>query len=149
MFRVEWKKVCWECKNPIQVKLEVEDFRTFFYLRNFATHLPFCMLGNVPMIKYYGNMKCRRVCFGCYISPRKHFDYLRQREIGKVRKLPDRIYSKTREQIYEWFKDFDAYRKRKDINDCLMPNLGHVLGLNIYILGCSDSDDDSDESEYD
>ena len=143
MFRVGWTKKCYECENPINVKAELQNFQTFFYLRNFATHRPFCMIGNLPMIKYYGNMKCKRVCFACYFSPRNHLDHLRQREIGKVRKV-DRLYSKTRDEMYEWFNDFDRYRKRADIEDCLMPHLGTIPGLNIYLLGALDSDSESD-----
>ncbi len=143
MLRVSWPRNCYECKNPITVKATLETFQTFFYLRNFATHKPFCMLGNHQMIKYYGNMKCRYVCLACYFSPRNHLDYLKNREIGKVRK-PDRLVSKTSQEIYEWFEDFDRYRKRKDIKDCLMPKLSSVLGLNVYMLGTFDGDSESD-----
>ena len=143
MLRVKWDKKCYECGNPIDVKLKIENFRSFFLLRNFATHKPFCMLGNCPMIKYYGNMKLRRVCFACYFSPKNHFSFLKQREIGKVRKQ-DRLRSKTSQELYEWFEDFDRYRKRKDIDDCLMPKLGVVPGLNIYLLGTLYGDHDSD-----
>lgn len=147
MFRVNWEKKCHECGNPINVKTILQNFKTFFYLRNFATHKPFCMMGNLPMIKYYGNMKCRRVCLACYFSPRNHLDHLRQREIGKVIKI-DRLKSKTRDEIYDWFEDFDGYRKRKDIDDCLMPHLGAVPGLNIYLLRAFDGEGDSDQSHY-
>tara|TARA_R110001599_G_scaffold191342_1_gene386195 strand:+ start:6740 stop:7171 length:432 start_codon:yes stop_codon:yes gene_type:complete len=142
MLRINWTNNCYECKNPITVKVFLETFKTFFYLRNFATHKPFCMFGNSSMIKYYGNMKCRRVCLACYFSPRNHLDYLKNREIGKMRK-PDRLRSKTRQEIYEWFEDFDRYRKRKDIKDCLMPKLGTVPGLNVYLLGTLDGDSES------
>lgn len=143
MLRVEWSKKCYECGNPVNVEAILQNFKTFFYLKNFATHKPFCMIGNLSMIKYYGNMKCRRVCFSCYHSPRNHIDHLRQREIGNVRK-PVRLESKTRQQIYEWFEDFDRYRKRKDIKDCLMPKLSSVPGLNIYLLGTLESEHESD-----
>lgn len=142
MLRINWTNNCYECKNPITVEAFLETFKTFFYLRNFATHKPFCMFGNSSMIKYYGNMKCRRVCLACYFSPRNHLDYLKNREIGKMRK-PDRLRSKTRQEIYEWFEDFDRYRKRKDIKDCLMPKLGTVPGLNVYLLGTLDGDSES------
>ena len=143
MLPVRWDKKCYECGNPINVSLNIENFRTFFLLRNFATHKPFCMLGNCPMIKYYGNMKLRRVCFACYFSPKNHLNFLKKREIGKVRKQ-ERLHSKTREELYEWFEDFDRYRKRKDIDDCLMPRLGVVPGLGIYYLGTLYGDHDSD-----
>ena len=143
MLRVEWSKKCYECENPICVRLKLENFNSFFLLRNFATHKPFCMLGNVPMIRYYGNMKLRRVCLACYFSPRNHMNFIKQREIGRVRRQ-DRLRSKTCEEIYEWFKDFDAYRKRKDIDDCLMPILGTIPGLYIYFLGTPYTDQDSD-----
>jgi len=142
MLRINWTNNCYECKNPITVKVFLETFKTFFYMRNFATHKPFCMFGNSSMIKYYGNMKCRRVCLACYFSPRNHLDYIKNREIGKMRK-PDRLRSKTRQEIYEWFEDFDRYRKRKDIKDCLMPKLGTVPGLNVYLLGTLDGDSES------
>jgi len=142
MLRINWTNNCYECKNPINVKVFLETFKTFFYMRNFATHKPFCMFGNSSMIKYYGNMKCRRVCLACYFSPRNHLDYIKNREIGKMRK-PDRLRSKTRQEIYEWFEDFDRYRKRKDIKDCLMPKLGTVPGLNVYLLGTLDGDSES------
>ena len=143
MLRVNWAKKCYECENPLNVKLKIENFKSFFLLRNFATHKQFCMLGNCEMIKYYGNMKLRRVCFACYFSPRNHLNFLKQREIGKTRK-PDRLRSKSSEEIYEWFEDFDKYRKRKDINDCLMPKLGNVPGLSIYLLGALYGDEDGD-----
>jgi len=95
------------------------------------------------MIKYYGNMKLRRVCLACYFSPKNHFSFLKQREIGKVCKQV-RLRSKTSQELYEWFEDFDRYRKRKDIDDCLMPKLGVVPGLNIYLLGTLYGDHDSD-----
>lgn len=143
MFRVDWAHRCHECYNPIDVKLKVADENVFFLFRNFATHKPFCMIGNHPMIKYYGDVKCRRVCFSCYFSPRNHFDYLRHRETGRMNK-PVRLVSKTSEQIYEWFSDFDDYRKRKDVEDCLMPHAGHVVGIQIYILSAFYSESDSD-----
>ena len=88
-------------------------------------------------------MKLRRVCFACYFSPKNHLNFLRKREIGKDSKQ-DRLRSKTREELYEWFEDFDMYRKRKDIDECLMPKLGVVPGLNIYLLGTLYGDHDSD-----
>lgn len=148
MLRVRWDKHCHECGNPIGVTLNIESFRSFFLLRNFATHKPFCIVGNYPMIKYYGNMKLRRVCFACYFSPRNHLNFLKQREIGRVRKQ-DRLRSKTAEEIHEWFEDFDRYRKRNDIDDCLMPELGVIPGLSIYLLGTLYSNEDGDPGQND
>lgn len=142
MLRVNWTKKCYECGNPIDVKVEIENFRTFFLFRNFATHKPFCMIGNCDMIKYYGTMKFRRVCLACYFSPKNHLNFITQREIGKVHKQA-RLGSKTSQEIYEWFEDFDRYRKRKDVDDCLMPKLGVVHGLKIYLLGTPYGDHDS------
>ena len=133
MFRVRWDKTCYECGNPLDVKLFIENFLILFLLENFATHKQFAMLGNVSMYKYYGNMKLRKVCFSCYFSPRNHFKFTTQREIGKVRKQ-ERLRSKTKEEIYKWFEDFDRYRKRKDIVDCLMPFLTSTPGIDVYLL---------------
>ena len=141
MLRIDWTKKCYECKNPINVRAFLEDFQTFVYMRNFATHKPFCMTGNQSMIRYYGNMKCRYVCLACYYSPRNHLDHLKNREIGKVRR-PVRLASKTGQQIHEWFEEFNRYRSREDINDCLMPKLGYVPGLGVYLLGTLDGHGD-------
>lgn len=148
MLRVRWDKKCYECGNPVDPILKIENFRTYFLLRNFATHKPFCFVGNRSMIKYYGNMKLRRVCFACYFSPRNHLSFLKNREIGKVHK-EDRLRSKTKEELYEWFEDFDRYRKRKDIDDCLMPYLTNVVGLQVYLLGTLYGDEDGYQSHDD
>lgn len=143
MLRVRWDNVCHECGNPVGVSLKIENFKTFFLLRNFATHKPFCMLGNHPMIRYYGDMRLKRVCFACYFSPRDHLNFLRRREIGNIRKQ-HRLQSRTFRDIYEWFQDFNRYRKRADIDECLMPELGVIPGLRIYLLGTLYGDHDSD-----
>jgi hypothetical protein len=55
---------------------------------------------------------------------------------------PVRLASKTGQQIHEWFEEFNRYRSREDINDCLMPKLGYVPGLGVYLLGTLYSDGD-------
>jgi hypothetical protein len=120
MFNITWKHTCFECRCPLNVKLTflktdvdlfIRDVTSWAYLR------PFCLFRNNFRYKFYG-LVVRRVCISCYFYPKRI--NLLNREIGKKVTMNKIIKSKTSQEIYDYFNSFVEFRKRKDLEMCIV-----------------------------
>jgi hypothetical protein len=103
------------------------DFETWAYLRMYFT-----LVYNTHMYKFYG-LKVRRVCLTCYFEPKRV--NLCDRETGIKRVVRgDYERSKSCDEIKEFFEDFVQFRKRKDLEDCIVDEWKRleVPGLDVY-----------------
>jgi len=107
----------------------VEHFGSWAYLKSH-----FSLVYNSSMYKFYG-LKLKRVCLTCYFEPRRV--NIRDRENG-IKRVVSRDYerSKSCKEIKEFFEDFVQFRKRKDLDVCLVSEWKQqdVLGLEVYWL---------------
>ena len=117
---VKWKHTCYECQCPLDIRLVIvepdlelffRDYGTWCYLR------PFSLCRNVSYYKFYG-LNVKRVCVSCFKSPKRVS--LVKRESGLREKRRREHKSKTHEELYEYFSDFVAFRKRKDLDICIV-----------------------------
>ena len=136
MFNINWRHTCHECQNPLDVYMSVYDKKISKFFRDFETWCylkPFSLIPNTWMYKFYGRV-VKRVCLSCYHHP-KRFDTVR-RECGLKRVLPVIVKSKTSEEIYEYFNDFLNFRKREDLELCIVDEdkRSMILDLEIYII---------------
>jgi hypothetical protein len=97
-------------KEPT-LNLFLRDYGTWCYLR------PFALCRNTWHYKVYG-LKVRRVCISCFRKPVRVSLVVRETGIKKVRCREER--SKTLEEVYEYFSDFIEFRKRKDLDMCIV-----------------------------
>jgi hypothetical protein len=87
------------------------DFGTWAYLR------PLDLYMNMSMYRFYSS-KLRRVCLSCYFIPKRV--NLVNRESGIKTLTRQELKSKTHDEIREYFKDFAQFRKRKDLELCIV-----------------------------
>ena len=127
--KVGWLYTCYMCSCPMNVYCIFDEMSTFKYFRSFAGHRRFCLENNVFLYKFFG-LKVKRVCYGCYKVKKPN---LAMREIGK--RTPFINNSKTREDIYNWFSDFNEFLMKKDLDLCLLPKIHqrNVPGLSLLI----------------
>ena len=120
MFTVTWDHMCFECCAPLKVKLvcKGENFDEFFRVFGSWSYLrPFHLYYNVGMYKFYG-LKLKRVCITCYFTPERVC--LRDRECGIKRVVSQEVRSKSCEEIKEYFEDYTQFRKRQDLEMCIV-----------------------------
>ena len=134
---VKWKHVCYECQCPLDIclvvveptlKLFLRDYGSWSYLR------PFSLCKNTVYYKFYG-LQVKRVCVSCFKTPRRIS--LVKRESGLREKRHCEARSKTHEEIYEYFSEFAAFRKRKDLDTCTIENYkrAYVCCLELFWSG--------------
>ena len=138
MFNITWKHTCFECCCPLIVKMTItvnkedkfclfcRDFTSWCYLK------PFCLLRNNYYYKFYG-LVVKRVCISCYHYPMRRISLL-NREIGKKVTMNKIIKSKTSQEIYNYFNSFVEFRKRSDLEICIVeePKRKFINGLLAY-----------------
>jgi len=115
---VKWKHVCYECQCPLDIRLVIVEPNLNLFFRDYGSWCylrPFSVCRNVSYYKFYG-LHVKRVCVSCFKRPRRVS--LVNRESGLREKRSCEVRSKTREDIYEYFSDFVAFRKRKDLDTC-------------------------------
>ena len=121
MFTVNWEYTCYECACPLNVQIAVKEKNLKIFLRDYGSWSylrRFCLCLNTVMYKFYG-LRVRRVCFSCYCNPKRPSVVNRECGIKMVRSSCD-VECKTYKEIYEYFEDFVAYRKRKDLEECII-----------------------------
>ena len=123
MFNIKWKHTCFECSCPLAVKMTItvdeskkfelfcRDFRTWCYLK------PFCLIRNTFFYKFYG-LGVRRVCASCYYHPMRRISLLNMELNTKQCAIVKR--SKTSKEIYNYFNSFVEFRKRSDLEICIV-----------------------------
>jgi hypothetical protein len=107
----------------------LRDFGTWAYIKRH-----FILMYNSSIYKFYG-LKVRRVCLTCYFDPKRV--NLRDRETGIKRVVRgEEERSKSCDDIKEYFEDFVQFRKRKDLEDCIVDEWKQmdVYGLDVYWL---------------
>lgn len=115
---VKWKHVCYECQCPLDIRLVIVEPNLNLFFRDYGSWCylrPFSVCRNVSYYKFYG-LQVKRVCVSCFDRPRRVS--VVKRESGLREKRSCEVRSKTREDIYEYFSDFVAFRKRKDLDTC-------------------------------
>jgi hypothetical protein len=117
---VMWDYVCYECQCPMDLTLGIQELDVDVFFRDYGTWCylrPFSLCLNTSYYKVYG-LNVRRVCMSCFNKPRRVS--LVTRECG-IKKFQSReVRSKTREEVYEYFSNFVAFRKRKDLDLCIV-----------------------------
>ena len=125
-FSINWQYTCYQCNCPLNVSVDLKyseenrQISEFFkHISTWAYYKPtFHLVNNVSIYKIYGSV-VQRVCYECYDTPCK-ID-LRKRETGQMYHRPKKnIYSKTKDEIYEWFSRFDEFRKRGDLESFIV-----------------------------
>lgn len=135
-FSVEWKNVCYLCQNPVNIKVcpyvpsekFVECFRVFKELR------PIMFIHNLSIYKFFG-MKIHRVCMSCYEGQpeRVPIRYLMLREItGKQMRVSSG--SKSAGELRDWFKAFNDFMNRTDLDDILSDSISHISSEDLRLL---------------
>ena len=116
---MRWDYVCYECQCPMDLTLIVReplrqfmrDYGTWCYLR------PFSLCLNTSYYKFYG-LRVRRVCVTCFNKPVRVSLIDRECGIKKFQRRDRR--SKTHQEVYEYFSNFIEFRKRKDLEICIV-----------------------------
>jgi hypothetical protein len=119
---IRWKHVCYECNCPIDLTLIIRDPKLNLFLRDYGTWCylrPFNLCQNVSYYKFY-DLDVRRVCSSCFRRPKRVS--LIDRETGTVKHKSFTKRSKTHKEVYEYFNDFVNFRKRKDLDICIVEN---------------------------
>jgi hypothetical protein len=120
-FKVEWKRCCYLCNNPLDVKIIIpKPSRTFikrYY--NFLVLRPNDMHYNASMLKVF-NMKARRVCYWCFMN-KPHKKFMNPRHLMN-RTKPETIRSEsyTQQQIFLWFESLYNYLNRPDADEYMV-----------------------------
>ena len=120
MFNINWEYTCYECKCPMHVKLTVRNEDYTLFIRDFTTWAylrPFCLHRNIAYYKFYG-LRLRRVCIVCYFCPERVL--LKNRETNVRTVIPRCVKSKQVQEILDYFTDFVEFRKRKDLEICIV-----------------------------
>lgn len=128
--KVGWQYTCHMCSCPMNIYVIFDNITNYRYLKSFAGHnRQFTLENNMVLYKFFG-LKVRRVCFGCYTTRKPN---LFKREIGT--RTPFVNISRTREEIYNWFSDFNEFLNKNDIELCLLPKVHqrYVDGLSILL----------------
>ena len=138
MFEIHWEHNCYRCDAPMNLSLffREDDFDDFFRdYGSWAYMKPFNLELNTYYYKFFGGTKVRRVCVSCFFSPKGVC--IRDRECGIKRVKTLEETSKTFEEVIDYFKRFSEFRRRKDIEDCVVPfhQRRSNLGLQLKILG--------------
>lgn len=117
---VRWNYVCYECQCPVDITLEIREPTLNLFFRDYGTWCylrPFTLCLNTLYYKFYG-LNVRRVCVSCFRKPVRVSLVDRECGIKKVQCYRER--SKTHREVYEYFRDFVEFRKRKDIDMCIV-----------------------------
>jgi len=117
---VRWDYLCYECRCPVDLTLVIKETTLNMFFRDYGTWCylrPFTLCRNTWHYKVYG-LKVRRVCTSCFRKPVRVSLVDRESGIKKVRCREER--SKTLEEVYEYFSDFVEFRKRKDLDMCIV-----------------------------
>jgi hypothetical protein len=115
MFSITWECTCFECGCPLNVMCTVKNENYRLFIRDFTTWVylqPFKLTFN----NFFYRSR-HRVCISCFYFPMRIDPF--KREIGTRQKLPRKL-SKTFEEVYEYFKRFEEFRKRKDLEICIV-----------------------------
>ena len=136
MFNIKWGHTCHECRCPLEVDLIIKDPNLTLFYRDFTTWAylkPFNLYQNLVMYKFYG-LVVRRVCVSCYYHPIRIHLLNREVNIKKVGTSKKIKRSKTQQEIYDYFYYFTEFRKRKDLEMCIVEEEKRtiVLGLEIF-----------------
>jgi hypothetical protein len=114
---IKWEHVCYECQCPLDIRLVIVEPTLNLFLRDYGSWCylrPFSLCKNTVYYKFYG-LQVKRVCLSCP----KRISLVR-RESGLSEKKNREEKSKTHDEIYEYFSDFAAFRKRKDLDICIV-----------------------------
>lgn len=117
---VNWDHLCYECQCPMDLTLVIKEPTINLFFRDYGTWCylrPFSLCYNTSHYKFYG-LKVKRVCISCFINPRRVSLVDRESGINRVRHRVNR--SRTCEEVYEYFSDFIEFRKRKDLDMCIV-----------------------------
>jgi hypothetical protein len=118
---VKWDYTCYECECPMNVTLVVNEPSLNLFFRDYGSWCylrPFRLCHNESMYKFYG-LQVKRVCLSCFYSPKRVSLADRERGIKTVKRREPR--SKTHQEIYDYFSEFVEFRKRKDLDLCIVP----------------------------
>jgi hypothetical protein len=137
-FKVGWNCTCYECACPLEIYIVVNcisyDMVDEFFTQLFSWSYmkPLELFSNSRMFKYYGCIPVRKVCANCYHYP--HRPDIRMREIGS-RQNAKRNSSCSASMLYTWFKEFDEFRRRPDLDQYLIEEskLGYIPGIQFYL----------------
>ena len=133
MFNINWAYTCYECQCPLSIKLSIYDKNIKLFMRDFTTWCylnPFCLVRNMPYYKSFGGLKMRRVCLTCYYCPKRPQIY--KREVGTRHIINPCKVSTTKQKLLDYFTSFVEFRKRKDLEICIVEEYKRttILGLN-------------------
>lgn len=122
-FNVKWRYTCYMCKCPLDIYIDdwsggiefLDRLETFYHFK------PFCFYKNVAYMKII-NLHMRNLCCRCYCSYKNKQSWVKQlqhREItGRMMKTRyDKMKPYTQEEILEWFKDFNTFQSRNDVEE--------------------------------
>ena len=136
MCSVSWAFTCHECECPIDVSCVIKDRNYNLFIRDFTTWCylkPFSIACNTYIYKFYG-MSLKRVCMSCYYCP-KRINLCSREIIGRSVKFKKCPYqSKSKQELYDYFESFFEFRKRKDLEICIVEEKKrkYLLGLMMY-----------------
>ena len=117
---VKWEHECYECKCPMDLTLVIKESTLNLFFRDYGTWCylrPFSLCRNTSYYKFYG-LTIKRVCISCFSKPVRVSTVNRESGIRRVRRREQK--SKTHKEVYEYFRDFVAFRKRKDLDICIV-----------------------------
>jgi hypothetical protein len=123
-FRLEYKKRCYMCKNPLDICIifPMNDERFIRDTQSFETHRTIDFMNNLSMFK---TKDCRayRYCLACYHRPLK-LSEIQMMEIGKK---PIRYpISLTLKEVYDWCDRLYKYINRHDVDDCVVTSVNTI-----------------------
>ena len=138
MFEIHWEHNCYRCDAPMNLSMVIRepDFEKFF--RDYGSWVymkPFDLYLNTHYYKFFGGPKVRRVCVSCFFNPGGVC--IRDRETGTMKIKTREERSKTFEEVIDYFQRFSDFRKRKDIDDCIVNEKSRRsnIGLQLKIVG--------------
>ena len=117
--KLKWFRNCYMCSNPLDLHIQSNSNREYDIACSFKKILPIDMSRNESRLTYM-NGKGRRICICCkeYKKSKKNsIKFLRNRELG-VNHKPRPSLSHI--ELGEWWKRFEAYGTRKDIDDYIL-----------------------------
>lgn len=134
---IRWHNKCYMCSAPLDFSANIpgEYLRAFYTYSKFK---PINFVTNMSYVKIIG-LNQRRLCLKCFSykkckqlpGPKKLF----MRETGQIKDLMTHGRSPlTTQDVYEWFKDFDEFAKRKDLEQYLVKDAKFSMpGLTVLI----------------